>query len=65
MMVRIENALLARNAYLLAGEEARAVAAFEKAVAADPDYRKARQMLAQLYRQQGRIAEAEAQEAAQ
>ena len=41
------------------------MAAFEKAVAADPAYRQARQMLAQLYRRQGRIAEAEAQEAAQ
>ena len=40
------------------GEEVRAVAAFEKAVAADPAYRQARQMLAQLYRKQGRAVEA-------
>ena len=46
------------NAYVLAGDEARAVAAFEQAVAADPGYAKARQMLAQLYRKQGRVVEA-------
>ena len=36
------------NAYLLAGEEARAVAAFTQAVEADPEHRKAQQMLAKL-----------------
>ena len=44
--------------YVLAGDEASAMAAFEKAVVADPGYAKARQMLAQLYRKQGRSAEA-------
>ncbi|MCY3665888.1 MAG: tetratricopeptide repeat protein, partial [Gemmatimonadetes bacterium] len=36
------------NAYLLAGEEERAVASFAKAIEADPEHRKAQQMLAKL-----------------
>ncbi len=43
------------NAYILKGEETLAVAAFEKAVAADPEHQQARQMLAELYRRRGRL----------
>ncbi len=52
------------NAYVLLGDAARAVEAFEAAIARDPAYAQPRQMLAQLYRRSGRVAEAEAEQAA-
>ncbi len=52
------------NAYMLAGPPEPAIAAFEKAIQLDPRYARPHASLAQLYQQQGRRAEAEAEQAA-
>ena len=52
------------NAYVLLGDAERAVEAFEAAVARDSLYAQPRQMLAQLYRRSGRVADADAAQAA-